>query len=129
MKALRRSRAKSNASETSIKITGSESNLASISTPDLGGSGNSLATGSTSLGGSKSLGGSQGNMLGGPEVNVKRDKERGERGTSDQPWKSIVRKTAVVNTAAKRYFTNSSSLKDTPLDIYRLLRIEEMQVW
>ena len=105
MKALRRSRAKSNASETSITIAGSEGNLASMSTPDLGaGSGNSLATESTSLAGSKSLGGSQGNMLG-PEVNiVKRDNERGERGTSDQPWKSIVRKTAVVNTAAKRYF-------------------------
>ena len=102
MKALRRSRAKSNASETSITIPVSESNLASISTPDLGGSGNSLATGSTSLGGSKSLGGSQGN-IGSPEVNVKRDNERGERGTSDQPWKSIVRKTAVVNTAARRY--------------------------
>ena len=98
MKALRRSRAKSNASETSITITGqggSQTNLAS-STPDLGGS---LATGSSSLGGSSS------NMVGPETVNVGRD-ERGERGRNDQPWKSIVRKTAVVSRAARRYLHN-----------------------
>ena len=97
MKALRRGRAKSNASETSITIPGhggSQSNLEGGSiAPGLGGSGASLATGSTSLGGSKS------NMLG-PEV--KRD-ERGD-GANDQPWKSIVRKTTIVSRAARRYF-------------------------
>lgn len=44
-------------------------------------------------------------MVGPETVNVGRD-ERGERGTSDQPWKSIVRKTAVVSRAARRYLHN-----------------------
>ena len=109
MKALRRGRAKSNASETSITIP-AQSNLEGSIAPDLGGSGTSLATGSTSFGGSKS------NMLG-PDVNVKRD-ERGD-GTNDQPWKSIVRKTAIVSRAARRYFPNK-------FFIFRY--IEEMQV-
>ena len=96
MKALRRGRAKSNASETSITIPGhggSQSNLEGSIGPDLGGSGTSLATGSTS----------KSNLLG-PDVIVKRD-ERGD-GTNDQPWKSIVRKTAVVSRAVRRYFLN-----------------------
>ena len=89
MKALRRGRAKSNASETSITIPGdSQGNLEKA---DLGGSVTSVATGSTSLGGSRP------NVMDSDE-NGKRD----ERGTSDQPWKSIVRKATVVRTATKR---------------------------
>ena len=89
MKALRRGRAKSNASETSITIPGdSQGNLEK---PDLGGSVTSVATGSTSLGGSRP------NVMDSDE-NGKRD----ERGTSDQPWKSIVRKATVVRSATKR---------------------------
>ena len=91
MKALRRGRAKSNASETSITIPGdSQGNLEK---PDLGGSVTSVATGSTSLGGSRP------NVMD-SDVNIKRD-ERGD-GTSDQPWKSIVRKATVVRSATKR---------------------------
>ena len=121
MKALRRGRAKSNASETSITIPGhggSQSNLEGGSiAPDLGGSGSSLATGSTSLGGSKS------NMLG-PDVNVKRD-ERGD-GANDQPWKSIVRKTTIVSRAARRYFffINASDCSDQKNIIWSKLRVE-----
>ena len=89
MKALRRGRAKSNASETSITIPGdSQGNLEK---PDLGGSVTSVATGSTSLGGSRP------NVMDSDE-NGKRD----ERGTSDQPWKSIVRKATVVRSATRR---------------------------
>ena len=89
MKALRRGRAKSNASETSITIPGdSQGNLEK---PDLGGSVTSVATGSTSLGGSRPYGMDS-------DVNVKSD----ERGTSDQPWKSIVRKATVVRSATRR---------------------------
>ena len=89
MKALRRGRAKSNASETSIAIPGdSQGNLEKA---DLGGSVTSVATGSTSLGGSRP------NVVDSDE-NGKRD----ERGTSDQPWKSIVRKATVVRSATKR---------------------------
>ena len=89
MKALRRGRAKSNASETSITIPGdSQGNLEKA---DLGGSVTSVATGSTSLGGSRP------NVMD-SDVNVKSD----ERGTSDQPWKSIVRKATVVRSATKR---------------------------
>ena len=89
MKALRRGRAKSNASETSITIPGdSQGNLEKA---DLGGSVTSVATGSTSLGGSRP------NVMDSDE-NGKRD----ERGTSDQPWKSIVRKATVVRSATRR---------------------------
>ena len=94
MKALRRGRAKSNASETSITIPGHGGSLGNLDgrssiAPDFKGSGSSLA--------------SKSNM----EVNVKREEEeRGERGANDQPWKSIVRKTAVVNRATRRYFSN-----------------------
>ena len=89
MKALRRGRAKSNASETSITIPGDiQGNLEK---PDLGESVTSVATGSTSLGGSRP------NVMD-SDVNVKRD----ERGTSDQPWKSIVRKATVVRSATRR---------------------------
>ena len=87
MKALRRGRAKSNASETSITIPGDSQG--DLEKPDLGGSVTSVATGSTSLGGSRP------NLM---DSDVKRD----ERGTSDQPWKSIVRKATVVRSATKR---------------------------
>ena len=89
MKALRRGRAKSNASETSITIPGDSQG--DLEKADLGGSVTSVATGSTSLGGSRP------NVMDSDE-NGKRD----ERGTSDQPWKSIVRKATVVRSATKR---------------------------
>ena len=89
MKALRRGRAKSNASETSITIPGDSQG--DLEKPDLGGSVTSVATGSTSLGGSRP------NVMD-SDVNGKGD----ERGTSDQPWKSIVRKATVVRSATKR---------------------------
>ena len=89
MKALRRGRAKSNASETSITIPGDSQG--DLEKPDLGGSVTSVATGSTSLGGSRP------NVMD-SDVNGKRD----ERGTSDQPWKSIVRKATVVRSATRR---------------------------
>ena len=89
MKALRRGRAKSNASETSITIPGDSQG--DLEKADLGGSVTSVATGSTSLGGSRP------NVMDSDE-NGKRD----ERGTSDQPWKSIVRKATVVRSATRR---------------------------
>ena len=89
MKALRRGRAKSNASETSITIPGDSQG--DLEKTDLGGSVTSVATGSTSLGGSRP------NVMD-SDVNIKRD----ERGTSDQPWKSIVRKATVVRSATRR---------------------------
>ena len=89
MKALRRGRAKSNASETSITIPGDSQG--DLEKPDLGGSVTSVATGSTSLGGSRP------NVMD-SDVNGKSD----ERGTSDQPWKSIVRKATVVRSATRR---------------------------
>ena len=87
MKALRRGRAKSNASETSITI------------PDQGGGSleNSRKPGSGTASGANLT---TINVTSGQEV--EREEGRGD-GASDQPWKSIVRKTAVVRTATRRY--------------------------
>ena len=96
MKALRRGRAKSNASETSITIPdqggGSFENSRK---PGVGGSGANLTTI---------------NVTSGEEA--KREEGRGD-GTSDQPWKSIVRKTAVVRTATRRYSQTKIILLET----------------
>ena len=98
MKALRRGRAKSNASETSITI------------PDQGGGSleNSRKPGVDKSGANLTTI----NVTSGEEV--EREDGRGD-GASDQPWKSIVRKTAVVRTATRRYslLTNETILLET----------------
>ena len=96
MKALRRGRAKSNASETSITIPDQGGgSLENSRKPGVGGSGANLTTI---------------NVTSGEEVD--REEGRGD-GASDQPWKSIVRKTAVARTATRRYSQTEIVLLET----------------